>query len=184
MICWRNLRFSFVQRWRIESCSACILTNTIAQNAASFTIAATVVVMSVAVVIASHAMLAKSATQTKNQIDRKTILLYNSPTVKQGDTMCKATINITNSKADRYGNRYGFVEYICNETGRTVTFNATNAWQNARLLYRAMGFDSREVDTNEREIGIREFDRTVKGMRYGGCSHHDMAEFVRNALAS
>ncbi len=90
----------------------------------------------------------------------------------------KATLEIINSKADIYGNRYFAFVWTDNETGKSVTADLASS-DNVRLSYYSMGLTSPELNTVQTEMPIRQFNRFVKGLPYAGCASDDIAKFIK-----
>lgn len=97
-----------------------------------------------------------------------------------------ATLETLNSRPDNAGNRYFAFVYTDHTTGRTARGTVCGGESNVRqILFELNGgsWEPRNVLTTARELPIREYNRTIKGWPYAGCTGPQLAAFVRAELA-
>ncbi len=97
-----------------------------------------------------------------------------------------ASLETLNSRRDRAGNCYFAFVYTDHATGKTARGTVSGGEGNVRgIVYELNGksWEPRNVLTSSRELGVREFDRMVKGWPYAGCTPAELAAFVRAELA-
>jgi len=96
-----------------------------------------------------------------------------------------ATLDIINSKADIYGNRYWAFRYTDHETGNNVEARISGGESNINAIRCHMGkvdgWDS-GINTKRTEMKIREFNRLTKDWPHAGCSPEDLANYIKNNL--
>ena len=97
-----------------------------------------------------------------------------------------ATLEIINSRADIYGNRYWAFRYTDHDSGNSVegTISGGESNINAIRLHmgRVDGWDA-GINTRRTELKIREFNRLTKDWPHAGCNPEDLANFIKERLA-
>lgn len=97
------------------------------------------------------------------------------------------TLMIYNSRTDGDGNRYWAFEYTDHTTGKAVYARITGGKSNIEnIRHNWQGADgwNASILVHCVEMGIREFNQTVKGWKHAGCRTEDLQQFILDGLAA
>ena len=93
-----------------------------------------------------------------------------------------------NSKRDIYANCYWSFTYVDAHTGKVIhaVISGTNNNISTARRYISNGEkefnDGNHIHYEEREMGIREFNKYVKNWDYAGCTPEDIASYIKREL--
>lgn len=94
------------------------------------------------------------------------------------------TLEILNSRIDKYGNCYYAMRYNDHATDRTVvgliSGNESNLYAACKHIRK--GDDSKGVMVSQSSMPIRKFDTVTKGWPYAGCTPEEIANFIHTEL--
>ena len=97
--------------------------------------------------------------------------------------MIVGILECINSRSDTYGNRYFAFKYTDVKTGKQVEGTISGGESNVYSIVRELGHPSETVHYIRTELPIREYNRTVKGWGYAGCTASELVAFITKQLA-
>jgi len=86
-----------------------------------------------------------------------------------------ATVHIFHSKRDSYGNVYWSMMYVDHSSGKRVYGRISGGRSNITWAFP----DAYHCDT---ELGIRDYNRTIKDWGYAGCTCDELQAYVKKGL--
>ena len=91
-------------------------------------------------------------------------------------------VDIVNSKADVYGNRYWFMTVTRNSDGLTASGIISGGESNCTYAMRELsGGDWGRFSYSRKEIGYREYKRITKNMPFIGCRAEEIISCLKFA---